>query len=120
MKRSGNKKCARDHNWGHAQRAIGRQDCQCSRQVGVFVAIYRLWKCTNDGIVENLGLGAVSDRNPNLVENDMRKWTELLVPRRSNRTKRQCVFYEQEADRNQDLKAKEGHDVVRRRVTLGV
>ena len=72
------------------------------------MAIYRLWKCTGEGIVENQGLAAVSDRNPNLVENEMRSGRNYWFPRRSNRTKRQCVFYDQEADRDQDLRVKEG------------
>ena len=43
-------------------------------------SIYRLWKCTNDGIVENLGLGAVNDRNPNLVQNEMRSGRNYWFP----------------------------------------
>ena len=70
---------ARATTWGHAQRAIGRQDCQCSRQLGLFVAIYR--GNVPVGYRRNLGLGAVSDRNPNLIENEMRSGRNYWFPR---------------------------------------
>ena len=106
-----NKKCARDHKWGHAQRAIGRQDCQCSRQVGVFVwpyisivEVHERGYCRESRIRRG-----VNDRNPNLVQNEMRSGRNYWFPRRSNRTKRQCVFYEQEADReSRPEKTKDG------------
>ena len=98
-----NKQCARDHKWGHAERCIKRQDCDCARQVGVMVAIYRLWKCTSSGIVENQGLGSVSDRNPRLEINELKAGRDYWFPRRANRTKQKCVFYTEVADSTKDI-----------------
>ena len=51
--------CARDNKWKHINSAIRRNECNCNRQILIIAAVYRLWKCTANRPLENLGLGAI-------------------------------------------------------------
>ncbi len=51
--------CARDHKWGLVSDVIHRQECDCSRQVSVIAAVYRLWLYTGVGFpLDDLGIAS--------------------------------------------------------------
>lgn len=55
-----NLRCARDQKWRLTSDVLYREECDCIGFVEVVIAVYRLWKCTSDGSMENLGLAAVN------------------------------------------------------------
>lgn len=75
--------CARDHKWRLVASAIHREECDCVTLFSVIGAVYRLWKCTGDGILEDLGLGSVESP----YNGGRNFWFD-----RQNRTTQQCVF----------------------------
>ena len=50
--------CARDHKWELVGDAIRRKECNCVEQSFIIAAVYRLWKCTANKPLEDLGVGA--------------------------------------------------------------
>lgn len=54
-----NQKCARDGKWGVVTDAINRNECNCEVFFNVIIAVYRLWKCTSDGILDDIGLASL-------------------------------------------------------------
>jgi len=41
--------CARDHKWRAMLDAVGRSQCDCTQQVRLIHAVYRMWSCTDKG-----------------------------------------------------------------------
>lgn len=52
--------CARDHKWRLINDTIYRKECNCTNFFYVTIAVYRLWKCTGAGQLDNLGIAAVN------------------------------------------------------------
>lgn len=50
--------CGRDHKWRLVDQTIYRNECNCTNFFHVVIAVYRLWKCTGNGKLDNLGIFA--------------------------------------------------------------
>ncbi|GMH75263.1 hypothetical protein TL16_g06701 [Triparma laevis f. inornata] len=55
--------CARDNKWKLVGDTIERRECDCLNQIYIIAAVYRLWQCTADEALEDLGMGSVSRVN---------------------------------------------------------
>ena len=53
--------CERDHKSRFVAEAIRRQECNCTEQLFVLVAIYRLWQCTSTEPLTDFGVGALQE-----------------------------------------------------------
>jgi len=81
--------CARDHKWRHVNLTIHRMECDCVTQFSVIIAVYRLWKCTDNGTLFDLGLAAIET---DLLNNNPIGGRNFWFPQRQNRTYVQCIF----------------------------
>jgi hypothetical protein len=54
-----NQLCARDHKWRLIDQTIARKECDCLQFFYTMITIYRLWKCTGNGILDDLGIGSI-------------------------------------------------------------
>ena len=52
-------RCARDGKWSLVADAIDRRECNCEDFFKVVIALYRLWKCTDSGVLDSIGLGSI-------------------------------------------------------------
>lgn len=90
--KSSNIGCGRDHKWHLVESAINRNECDCERQLYVTIAVYRLWKCTNNGTILPLGLASLAAVNVEQSTGTYHGGRDYWFGERSNRTSRQCFF----------------------------
>jgi len=53
------KDCARDHKWKIMNETVRRNECDCNIFFFMLIAVFRLWQCTANEPLDNLGIGAV-------------------------------------------------------------
>jgi len=79
-----NRMCARDHKWRLVSEAIERDECDCKTQFKVIIAVYRLWQCSGQEPLANLGVASVNEP----FNGDYDSWFSRIA-----RTSQRCRFH---------------------------